>query len=356
MGHAGPQRAVGGAALAIVALAGAFVLWTHLSGPGAERALEADVAATPIAAAYGKLAAAMNGRARRAAAEGIGGVTVVAKTYAAETYEKLAAASKSTAAFFDSHALGFPPGKFVTVALSTEGEPMPALRHSPIDAAQDVVATASTGNQSARTFATPRSPRVPPVRLASLHDDPAAAEAAQAAPAEAAPAASTGPLSIFEKLFGKPAPLTLAYAAPDDAGLGTGRSVLPGRYDRWTAVYDISAHTVYLPDGTKLEAHSGLGSRIDDPRHTDERMRGATPVAIYDLKPREALFHGVRALRLVPVDEDKVFGRSGLLAHSYMLGANGQSNGCVSFRDYNAFLQAYLHHEVKRLAVVDRLD
>ena len=37
--------------------------------------------------------------------------------------------------------------------------------------------------------------------------------------------------------------------------------------------------------------------------------------------------------------------RSGLLAHSYMLGPNGDSNGCVSFRDYNAFLQAYRNGE-----------
>ena len=36
-------------------------------------------------------------------------------------------------------------------------------------------------------------------------------------------------------------------------------------YDRSTAVYDISAKMVYLPDGTKLEAHSGLGSELDDP-------------------------------------------------------------------------------------------
>jgi hypothetical protein len=67
---------------------------------------------------------------------------------------------------------------------------------------------------------------------------------------------------------------------------------------------------------------------------------------------RESLFHGVQALRLVPKDEAKVFGRSGLLAHSFMLGPNGDSNGCVSFRDYEAFLHAYLNHEVKRLVVV----
>ena len=54
-------------------------------------------------------------------------------------------------------------------------------------------------------------------------------------------------------------------------------------YDRWTAVYDISAHSVYLPDGTRLEAHSGLGNRLDDPRYVDERDRGATPPHLYEL-------------------------------------------------------------------------
>src|SRR5499427_5843109 len=157
--------------------------------------------------------------------------------------------------------------------------------------------------------------------------------------------------SLFEKLFGKPAPTTLAYAATDDAGLSA-TSTIGGRYDRFTAVYDISAHTVYMPDGTRLEAHSGLGSLLDDPQHPDLRMRGVTPPNIYNLELREQPFHGVRALRMIPQDESRTFGRSGILAHTYMLGPNGDSNGCVSFKDYNAFLQAYLRHDVKRLVVV----
>ena len=69
-------------------------------------------------------------------------------------------------------------------------------------------------------------------------------------------------------------------------------------------------------------------------------MHGVTPPHIYELTPREALFHGVPALRLNPIGgEDTIYGRSGLLAHTYMLGPNGDSNGCVSFKDYNAFLQ-----------------
>jgi hypothetical protein len=51
-----------------------------------------------------------------------------------------------------------------------------------------------------------------------------------------------------------------------------------------------------------------------------------------------------------------VFGRSGLLAHTYMLGPNGDSNGCVSFKDYGAFLKAYAAGEIKRLAVVTHID
>ncbi len=129
---------------------------------------------------------------------------------------------------------------------------------------------------------------------------------------------------------------------------------LPGADSR-TAVYDISAHTVYLPNGERLEAHSGLGERMDDPRFVHVRMRGATPPNTYQLTLREQLFHGVRALRLNPVNEDKMFGRDGILAHTYMLGSSGQSNGCVSFRHYDKFLQAFLRGEVDRMVVVSSL-
>jgi hypothetical protein len=132
-------------------------------------------------------------------------------------------------------------------------------------------------------------------------------------------------------------------------------AALPGPGSR-TAVYDIAAHTVYLPNGEKLEAHSGLGDKLDKPRYANVRMRGPTPPNVYDLTLRERSFHGVRAIRLNPVDDDKMFGRDGMLAHTYMLGSNGQSNGCVSFKDYSKFLHAYLKGEVERLVVVARLD
>jgi hypothetical protein len=224
------------------------------------------------------------------------------------------------------------------------------------------------------------SPRSAPVQLAAIPPAPAprAAEArpaknpgaairdmAQRAKAAVMSVTAADKPSIVEKLWGKPQSRgsLLAYASADASitgGLGPIQNPALGGsapYDRSTAVYDISARTVYLPDGTRLEAHSGLGSRLDDPRYVHVKMQGATPPHIYELTPREALFHGVPALRLTPIGgEDAIFGRRGLLAHTYMLGPNGDSNGCVSFKNYDAFLNAYRNQGIKRLAVVARVE
>jgi hypothetical protein len=124
---------------------------------------------------------------------------------------------------------------------------------------------------------------------------------------------------------------------------------------RRTAIYDITARIVHMPNGEQLEAHSGLGRYMDDPSSSHLKMRGVTPPNTYTLKLRESLFHGVQAIRMTPVNEDRMFGRDGILAHTYMLGPSGQSNGCVSFRDYPRFLQAFLRGEVDRMVVVERL-
>jgi len=129
----------------------------------------------------------------------------------------------------------------------------------------------------------------------------------------------------------------------------------PESDNRHTAIYDIAAHAVYLPNGERLEAHSGFGNSLDNPQSVGVKNRGPTPPHVYELALRKEPFHGVRAIRLIPVGEGKMFGRDGLLAHSYMLGPNGQSNGCVSFSNYSAFLNAYLRGEVDRLVVVEHL-
>ena len=205
-----------------------------------------------------------------------------------------------------------------------------------------------------------QNPPPPPVRL-SAREAARQRRNARTVVAAAPPADNRG---FFEKLFGG-APQTsspaLGYASAEGGvttaarGIVSSGSTLVRGYDQYTAVYDISAHTVYLPNGTRLEAHSGLGSRLDDPRSVHEKMRGATPPTVYALTPREQLFHGVQALRLTPLGGN-VYGRAGLLAHTFMLGPNGDSNGCVSFRNYQAFLQAYQHGEIRRLAVVASLN
>jgi hypothetical protein len=170
------------------------------------------------------------------------------------------------------------------------------------------------------------------------------------------PTASSDNRSMFEKIADLvPMRFSLASLTPGDGLLGERKDLAALGYDGQTAVYDISARMVYLPGGTKLEAHSGLGGLMDNPAHVDQRMVGATPPNVYDLKPREKLFHGVAALRMTPVGENEMHGRNGLLVHSYLLGPNGDSNGCVSIKDYDRFLAAYTSGEVKRLVVVPSL-
>ena len=119
------------------------------------------------------------------------------------------------------------------------------------------------------------------------------------------------------------------------------------------AVYKISEHTVTLPDGTRLEAHSGLGHMRDNPQFQHVRMRGPTPIHTYNLSWRERPFHGVKAIRLTPLGgERSIFNRDGLLAHTYMLNPAGASNGCVSFRDYTPFQRAFERGEIRQLAVI----
>jgi len=212
------------------------------------------------------------------------------------------------------------------------GEPVPLPIPRPTDLAQLPVPTPPTDRRLAQQRRRPVVPAVAP-------DDG----------------------SFFDKLFGflQPSTSAVGFGAPQPAARGLTRNAVsksPAGYDRWTAVYDIAARTVHLPNGRRLEAPSGLRDKLDDPRYVHVKMHGATPPNVYELKPREQLFHGVQALRLVPIGNGELYGRNGLLAHTYMLGPNGDSNGCVSIKDYNAFLQAYQNGEIKRLVVVAGLN
>jgi len=183
-------------------------------------------------------------------------------------------------------------------------------------------------------------------------------EASFALKVDPQPAAPSDERSLFDKMADLkladlvPMKFRLASLTPNDGLFSEKKDLSALGYDGQTAVYDISARAVYLPNGVKLEAHSGLGGLMDNPAYVDRRMVGATPPNVYDLKPREKLFHGVAALRMTPVGENEMHGRTGLLVHSYLLGPNGDSNGCVSIKEYDRFLAAYQNGEVKRLVVV----
>ena len=199
-------------------------------------------------------------------------------------------------------------------------------------------------------------PRPLPARLAQVRaqvEQPQPVVTAQAAPVALPPAKPEGAskLEVMARIDPKPEARDDIQAPPKPAPVATIPATLPDSVSR-TAVYDITGSTVHMPDGSKLEAHSGLGDKKDDPRHIKIRMRGPTPPNVYVLTERERLFHGVRAVRLNPVYEDRMFGRDGMLAHTYMLGPNGQSNGCVSFKDYKKFLTAFLDGKVDKLVVV----
>jgi len=320
--HSRPRRYLGGIACACVALTCAWIVWANPHGtvtgqtaddlPSPTTVARPQVTRSSVANAYAKLAAAMR------------------------HYTKQSVKPDALLVLLDPHFLtGSSPATFSEKALAGANGVTVGLGRFATGLERGISSTVSRAHRLAQNVASTLPTGSLRRLTASVHDRLAAEKP-----------------TIFEKLFGKPATsVTLAYAAPED-GLDVGQSLGRGRYDRQTAVYDISAHAVYLPDGTVLEAHSGRGDRIDDPHYVNERMRGATPPDVYDLTMREGLFHGVQALRLIPVDSSKVYGRSGFLAHTYMLGPNGDSFGCVSFRDYTAFLRAYLDHKIKRLVVV----
>ena len=177
------------------------------------------------------------------------------------------------------------------------------------------------------------------------------------APSTAAPAAQPEERTLLQKLSDLlPARMSLA-SLPRGGGLfNKGPDLAALGYDSLTAVYDISARTVYMPNGARLEAHSGMGALMDDPRYVGQRNVGPTPPNVYDLKLRERPFHGFKALRMIPQDESGTLGRAGLLMHSYLLGPNGDSNGCVSIKNYDKFLTAFENGEIKRLVVVASLN
>jgi hypothetical protein len=339
-----PQNILAHVALAFVATTCLWTLWSHLGKE--EAALFAE--------RFAALPATQTSLAPRPASV------------------QQATIPKSVASFFDGRNLRFTTGSLSGGSRTALADHL-VLPSSPsaLKSQERIALSQPSDTRTAQSVPLP-SPR--PAKLLASLEQPASSPAPVLAPA---PQSSKGLVedkatvlalissnknSLFNRLFGRPKAEgpTLAYAAADggiasDAAPTILFDGMP-KYDQYTAVYDLSARKVYMPDGSELEAHSGLGKRMDDPRNVHIKMHGATPPHVYNLTMREALFHGVEAIRLTPLGgEGRIHGRTGLLAHTYMLGPRGDSNGCVSFKDYSAFLEAFKRGLVKRMVVVARL-
>ncbi|MTI04703.1 DUF2778 domain-containing protein [Roseibium denhamense] len=122
------------------------------------------------------------------------------------------------------------------------------------------------------------------------------------------------------------------------------------------AIYDISASTVHMPDGSKLKANSGIGHRMNNPKYAYVKNLGPTPPNVYKLRMRERRFHGVEAIRMLPYDVAAMRGRDGMLAHSPLLRNSKGSHGCVAFTHYNKFLNAFKKGKVETMIVVPNMS
>jgi hypothetical protein len=152
----------------------------------------------------------------------------------------------------------------------------------------------------------------------------------------------------------------VAYAKPERSLLNdlfknkASDTAWPGKGTK-VAIYDVSNATVYMPDGTKLRAHSGIGKMRDNPRYEHVTMKGPTPAGIYRLSMREKRFYGVEAIRMTSIDGRHPKNRTGLLTHTNLLRNQKGSHGCVAFQNYQPFLKAFKRGHITMLVVVPSL-
>ncbi|WP_084268390.1 DUF2778 domain-containing protein [Allorhizobium undicola] len=274
------------------------------------------------------------------------------ETLTRETADLMAAAEREAAVKKDQQ---------MAAAVLQQAPPLDSLKGTPAElAAATVAPRPSVMEKTAEQQQLAMLPDDVPAPLSRPKDDPFAKVMAEARPETQPDAPKTIPLKSAPE---KTVPKTLmGYARSSDVmddddspSIFRRRAALPGR-GSGVAVYDISAATVHLPSGEKLVAHSGRGENRDNPRSVHIKDRGATPPNVYRLTMREALFHGVEALRMTPVGDGKMYGRDGFLTHTYLLRVRGDSSGCVVFDQYPRFLAAFKRGEVRTLIVVPSIN
>ncbi|KQT54885.1 hypothetical protein ASG43_04920 [Aureimonas sp. Leaf454] len=369
---------------------------TRMSEPGPLRQQHLRVVAAPVALRPIETGNPSGARAVRHAAGGGGAVMRPEPKAAPQRMSAAAVRLAATAKPLASHrlapvAFGASPA-FQPVAAPATAAAFQVAGAAPAKAETQTLAALEPTPGAARPASGRAKPAIPAAATAAVVEDHVetdlpdnGAEPIEAGPAAEPPANARAALERELALaiptptmrpFRKPSPEPLlgkrhrapsgllAYARPDAGDIDDDapsvlerRSPVKPRLGAGTAIYDIAAATVYLPNGERLEAHSGLGRMRDDVRFVREKNRGPTPPHTYNLAMRESLFHGVAAIRLYPVGgQGRIHNRNGLLAHTYMLGPRGDSNGCVSFKDYKRFLAAFKRGEIKRLVVVASLD
>src|SRR5260370_4869742 len=229
-----PQKILGGATVAIVvALCGSTVwsVWdwpvSDLGGPGADQIEAAGARGDKL-----DLAVSRGDKRDTTANHGAG-----------FRGDKLAMSNRAGSNFYASILVPRfsldTPSRFVSDApLQRDLEPVtlaPATPPSLVSRNRaDIPPTPTRIDRAVKNAASPATrPNAPPIRTAALRDG------AQNQTASDRPTIFQ---SIFEKLFGKPAPVTLAYAPPDGAGLSTGRNIAPAPSDRYTPPSHLPPH------------------------------------------------------------------------------------------------------------------
>src|SRR5262249_10748308 len=157
----------------------------------------------------------------------------------------------------------------------------PAVKHAAVELPEVVAKPAPEPDPTLALAFAPPDPLAGPMRDADITGSlgNAVAKPAQADIPMPAPGAASVPLP-------QPRPrVKLASLTAPDVPMAKPDTNVPLMR---TAIYDITARVVYLPNGERLEAHSGLGQLMDDPRYVHRRMVGATPPGTYKLTLREA--------------------------------------------------------------------
>ncbi len=194
----------------------------------------------------------------------VAAVAVASAVAAWVTFRSVEQSPKDQESFFGAR---FPN---LAVLQSPAGIPFPSAVDIKLQAAKDLLAQKlRDGGWNAS------EPAESPTRIAATVPLPKPRPASANLGPQQSEVAQSDERTLLQRLADLFRPrMTLASMTPEDGLSGGMPDFASLGYDGVTAVYDISARTVYLPNGLRLEAHSGFGDTKDDPRHVTQRDVG----------------------------------------------------------------------------------